>query len=155
MTPAIRHVSAIKDGTVIDHIPVEQGLRILALLRLAVHPKVATVGMNLFSKRLKRKDIIKLEDRLITSQEEDRIAILAPGATLVRIQNYQVVSKKILTLPSVITSLIVCPNHNCITNHEPMETRFHIHRAGKSVRIECVYCERMFIASDVKEYLQE
>ncbi len=149
---SVRPVAAIKNGTVIDHIPAGHGLRILSLLRLMDHPKIATVGINLPSKRLGMKDLIKLEDRAITPQEIDRIAILAPAATVVRIQNYRVVSKQTLALPEAISSLVVCPNQNCITNFEQMETLFHVQPGGKVARLQCVYCERIFLEGDIKEY---
>lgn len=145
----LRHVSAIKNGCVIDHIPAGQGLRILALLHLATFPKVVTVGLNLPSKRLGQKDIIKLEDRPISGEEESRIALLAPSATLVRIKNYRVVEKKTLETPAEIAGLLRCPNQNCITNCESMDTLFRVHRAGTQLRVQCAYCERVFRQQDM------
>ncbi|MBI4250331.1 aspartate carbamoyltransferase regulatory subunit [Candidatus Uhrbacteria bacterium] len=150
----LRHVSAIKNGYVIDHIPTGQGLRILALLNLAIYPKVITVGLNLPSKRIGKKDIIKLEDRSISNEEESRIALLAPGATMARIRNYAVIKKKTLEIPSEITGLLRCPNRNCITNYEAIDTLFHVYRAGTQLRMHCTYCERVFHQQDMTDLSQ-
>lgn len=150
----LRHVSAINNGYVIDHIPSGQGLRILALLHLAAYTKVITVGLNLPSKRLGKKDIIKLEDRSISAQEKSRIALLAPGATLVRIKKYHVVEKTTLETPSEITGLLLCPNQNCITNCESIDTQFRVHHAGTQLRVQCAYCERIFFQQDISDLAQ-
>lgn len=145
-------VSAIKNGTVIDHIDAGHALKIIRILNLADHQKVVTVGLNLPSRAMKFKDIIKVEGRELTPEEANRVAILAPTASLNIIRNYEVVKKFNLKLPEKIDHLLVCPNLKCITNHEPMDSSFKIFPVGHEVKVKCVYCEKTFNQSEIQEY---
>lgn len=146
-------VSAIKNGTVIDHISPGGAIKILRLLDLASHKKLVTMGLNLKSQANKFKDLIKVEDRELTEEEANRVAIFSPEATINIIKNYQVVKKFTVVIPKSVDSLIVCPNPKCITNHEPMATSFYVlHNGGKEVRLKCHYCEKIFNRDDIKEY---
>ena len=69
---------AIRDGIVLDHIPAEKLFKIVALLRLDTLTTPVTIGNNLMSARHKRKGIIKMADHFVSSQEIDKIALLAP-----------------------------------------------------------------------------
>lgn len=146
-------VAAIKNGTVIDHIPQGTSLRILALLNLTSYPKIVTVGLNLPSKSMKRKDLIKLEDREVTKEEGSRIAVFAPQATIAIIRNYAVVKKIELQIPEYIEHVFICQNVNCITNKDRMSSKFRIFQAGPSIHLACVYCELMYSQDDMKEYI--
>jgi len=53
-------VDAIKNGTVIDHIPAGKALNVYEILSPKTK-KVTTIGMNLTSKTHGRKDLIKIE----------------------------------------------------------------------------------------------
>ncbi|MEK7212918.1 MAG: aspartate carbamoyltransferase regulatory subunit [Patescibacteria group bacterium] len=145
-------VSAIKNGTVIDHIDAGHALKIIRILNLADHQKVVTVGLNLPSRAMKFKDIIKVEGRELTPEEANRVAILAPTANLNIIRNYEVVKKFNLKLPEKIDHLLVCPNLKCITNHEPMDSSFAVLPAGHEVKVKCVYCEKTFHQNEIQEY---
>ena len=146
-------VSAIKNGTVIDHLATGGAIKILRLLDLASHKKLVTVGLNLKSKTSRFKDLLKVEDRELTEEEANRVAIFSPEATINIIKNYRVVKKFTVAIPKVVASLIVCPNPKCITNHEPMETSFFVlHNGGKEVKLKCRYCEKIFHRDDIKEY---
>ena len=86
-------VSAIENGTVIDHIPAGQGMRIVRLLKLADHKKKVTLGLNLPSKSLGYKDLIKVEGREISVEEANQIALFAPKASINIIRNFQIQKK--------------------------------------------------------------
>lgn len=137
-------VAAIEQGTVIDHIPAGQGMRIVKLLKLAHHHKKVTLGLNLPSQTLGYKDIIKVEERTICEEEANQIAVFAPKATLNIIENYQIAKKFTLVMPEIITQILACPNLNCITNHEQIVTRFKVHQFGRKVHLQCCYCEKGF-----------
>ena len=137
-------VAAIEQGTVIDHIPAGYGMEIVKLLKLAKHNQVVTLGLNLASKTLTQKDLIKVEGREISKEEASQIAIFAPSAKINIIRNFKVVDKFTVTMPSQIERWVVCPNKNCITNHERMQTRFTVHRFGETVELKCHFCERIF-----------
>ncbi|MBI2484069.1 aspartate carbamoyltransferase regulatory subunit [Candidatus Uhrbacteria bacterium] len=148
-------VAAIKNGTVIDHIPQGTALRILALLNLTSYPKIATVGLNLPSQSMKRKDLIKLEDREITQEEASQIAVFAPKATMAIIRNYAVIKKIPLRIPDTVEHVFLCHNQNCVTNKDRMSSKFRIIQTGSSIHLECVYCERMYSQDQMKNYIHD
>lgn len=137
-------VAAIEDGTVIDHIPAGQGLRIVHLLKLADHRKKVTLGLNLPSELFRFKDLIKVEGREITEEEASQIAVFAPKATISIIRGFQLERKFSVTLPETITRVLSCPNNRCITNHERVTPRFSVNRYGVNVHLQCHYCEKSF-----------
>ncbi len=144
-------VFAIKDGTAIDHIAAGQALKIIRILNLASDNHIVSVGLNFPSKKLKFKDLIKVENRELTPEEISRVAILAPEATINIIRNFEIYKKFQAEIPDTIEQLIVCPNIKCITNHEPMNTIFHV-QAEKMVQLKCHYCERTYSQDEIKDY---
>lgn len=137
-------VAAIESGTVIDHIPAGQGMRIVRLLKLADHKKKVTLGLNLPSQTLGYKDIIKVEGREISEEEANQIALFAPKATINIIRSYQIEKKFTVSIPAMITKFLLCPNQKCITNHESTETKFTVNHYGRKVLLQCCYCEKGF-----------
>ncbi|MDD5040468.1 MAG: aspartate carbamoyltransferase regulatory subunit [Patescibacteria group bacterium] len=142
-------VYAIKNGTVIDHIPEGKGVEIIDLLRLRQWRKIVTVGIGFSSKKYGKKDIVKIENKELTAEEANKIAIIAPTATLNIIRNFERVSKQNVKLPEVIEGILKCPNPACITNHEPVTTKFFHDETGE-LHMRCWYCERYFKATDVE-----
>lgn len=143
-------VSAIQNGTVIDHITSDQTLRIIHMLKLLSKKHTVTVGFNLPSKRMKMKDLIKIENHVLTNKEANEITVFAPEATINIIKDFEVVKKITTSLPSSIGGVFVCPNHNCITHQEQIESFFNIVEVGKQVNLVCKYCERAFERNQVK-----
>lgn len=141
-------VYAIKNGTVIDHIPEGKGMEIIDLLNLRKWKKIVTLGIGFNSKRYNKKDIIKIENKELTPEEANKIAIIAPTATLNIIRDFKLVKKTKLKIPDVIKGIIKCANPACITNNEPVKTKFS-HEPGKKLRIHCDYCERYFDEEDI------
>ncbi|MCC5831521.1 MAG: aspartate carbamoyltransferase regulatory subunit [Chlamydiales bacterium] len=137
-------VAAIGEGTVIDHIPAGEGMRIVRLLELAGHRHQVTLGLNLPSKRLGYKDLIKVEGREVTEEEASQIAIFAPHATINIIRGYRIAKKFTVTLPEKVSQVLCCPNERCITNHESTPTRFEVSKRIRSVQLKCYYCEKSF-----------
>jgi aspartate carbamoyltransferase regulatory subunit len=137
-------VAAIEHGTVIDHIPAGQGMRIVRLLKLADHKKKVTLGLNLPSQSLGYKDLIKVEGREVSEEEANQIALFAPKATINIIRNYQIEIKFSVSLPQTISKILNCPNQKCITNHEHVVSRFNVSRFGHKVMLQCDYCEKVF-----------
>lgn len=143
-------VSAIQNGTVIDHITSDQTLRIMHMLRLLDKKHMVTVGFNLPSKRMKFKDLIKIENHELLPEEANQITVFAPDATINIIKNYEVVKKLSTSLPEYIKSIFICPNLECITHSEPVESFFHIQETGKVMKLACKYCEKSFDRNQVK-----
>jgi len=144
-------VSKIHSGTVIDHIPAGYALDVLRIL--GIHGKnlsgVVTLAMNVPSQKMGRKDIVKVEGRELSEQEVNKIALIAPDATINIIRNYEVVEKIKVKLPNVIRNVIKCPNPTCITNgREPIEPRFIV-ESRSPLRLRCYYCGRSLDKSDI------
>ena len=134
-------VAALENGTVIDHIPSEKLFTVVSLLGLEHMSNNITIGFNLQSKKLGKKGIIKIADKFFTDDEINRIAVVAPNVKLNIIRNYEVVEKRELTLPDELIGIVKCANPQCITNNEPMPTRFHVIDKDQCV-IRCHYCEK-------------
>lgn len=145
-----RSVSAIENGIVIDHIPAGQSLKIMRLLHVVNSKQRVTLGLNLRSTSLKLKDLIKIENRLLTPQEIDHVAIFAPGATVSRIENFKVSEKAKCELPKTIRDILVCPNQNCIN---PIESKgfFKLEGSPNQIKLRCFYCEKQFERDQVEE----
>ncbi|MBN1767501.1 MAG: aspartate carbamoyltransferase regulatory subunit [Prolixibacteraceae bacterium] len=135
-------VSAIKDGTVIDHIPAERLFDVINILELDTCRDMITFGMNLDSFRMGKKAIIKVANRFFQGQEINKIALIAPNAKLNTIKNYHVVEKRVVEIPSEITNIVKCFNPKCITNHEAITTRFKV-ISKKPIELRCMYCEKI------------
>ncbi len=142
-------VSAIANGTVIDHIPAEVTFKIVQILDLYNHPEAITIGTNLNSKTLGKKGIIKISDRFLSDEEIGRLSVVAPNVTLNIIKDYQIVEKKFVQYPKLIVGVVKCSNPKCVTNHQPIATKMEVFdMAQKSLR--CVYCERVMQQNEVE-----
>lgn len=135
-------VSAIKDGTVLDHIPSGQVFKVIDILGLAHTPRPVTFGINLDSKSMGRKGIIKVSERFFKDNELNKIALIAPNVSVNIIRNYEVVEKKVISLPDTIVGIAKCMNPMCVTNHQNIETKFAIVKNGENVDFLCHYCEK-------------
>ena len=135
-------ITPIKDGTVIDHITPGCALKVLRVLKIPESTSsVVSVLMNVSGKKGK-KDIVKVENRELDPKELDKIALLAPRATINIIRDYEVVKKHIVEIPDEVIGITRCSNPTCISNaREPVESRFHV-ISKDPPRIRCYYCER-------------
>ena len=143
-------VTAIKNGTVLDHIPAEQIYRVMDILELRGAPNQITVGINLESKSYGTKGIIKIADRWLEDAEVNRLALVAPNATINIIKDFQVIEKKVIRTPKEITGIAKCSNPKCITNHEPIKTRFTTIEKDGEISLLCHYCEKVTPAQNIK-----
>lgn len=146
-------VEAIANGTVIDHIAPGQAINILRMFKFLSKNNQLTVGFNLRSGALGRKDIIKIADVVFSPSQTEQLAILAPNATINQIENFKVVDKYKLRLPRETVGDFTCPNSNCITHLDKAATpRFRISRDGETIMMRCHYCERVFERDVVLKY---
>ncbi|MCR5573738.1 MAG: aspartate carbamoyltransferase regulatory subunit [Bacteroidaceae bacterium] len=134
-------VAALKNGTVIDHIPSDKLFTVVSLLGLEHMTNNITIGNNLDSKLLGKKGIIKIANKFFSNDEINRIAVVAPNVRMNIIRDYEVVEKRQLQLPDELIGIVKCSNQKCITNNEPMPTRFHVIDKDNCV-IKCHYCEK-------------
>lgn len=140
-------ISAIKNGTVIDHITSGMSLKVLKILSITERKVDSTlsVAMHVPSKKGNWKDIVKIEDRELDANEVNKIALIAPSATINIIRNYNVAEKRRVSLPDVVRGIVRCANPTCITNSsepaEPVETEFMVESKAPP-KLKCKYCER-------------
>lgn len=135
-------VSAIKDGTVIDHIPAQSVFKVISILNLDKIDNHITFGTNFESKKLGLKGIIKISDKYFEQDEINKIALIAPDAKLNIIKDYDVIEKKVVEVPEKIVGIVKCVNPKCITNHEGITTKFTI-ISKQNVALKCHYCEKI------------
>ena len=141
-------VSALENGTVLDHIPAENVYKALRILNLKGIENQITIGINLNSKQHGKKGIIKIADKFFEDNELNRLALLAPEATVNVIRDFKVVEKKKVELPKEIFGIAKCRNPKCVTNHQPITTRFTVNVKGNETSLLCHYCEKI---SDTKK----
>lgn len=135
-------VSAIKNGTVIDHVPASVLFNVVSILKLDTLDTMITIGNSLESKKLGKKGIIKLSEVFFQDNDINKIALVAPCAKLNIIRNYEVVEKKVVEIPDEIVGIVKCVNPKCITNNEDVTTRFKV--VSKSeIKLKCHYCEKI------------
>ena len=141
-------VSALCNGTVIDHIPADKLFAVVNLLDIPTMGNNVTIGYNLESKKLGKKGLIKISDRFFTDDEINKISVVAPNVVLNTIRDYNVVEKREVKMPDEIHNIIKCNNLNCITNNEPMETHFYV--ANRETHtLKCRYCEKEVSLDDI------
>lgn len=141
-------VAALENGTAIDHIPPSQLFKVAKLLGLENMDNTITIGNNFQSKKMGCKGVIKISNKFFEEDEINRIALIAPKVILNIIRDYEVVEKKTVTLPEELVGLVKCNNPKCITNNEPMPSRFEVIDKEKGT-IKCRYCERKINKEDI------
>lgn len=144
-------VEAIKHGTVIDHIPEHLGFKLLTLFRLTEIRQRITIGLNLPSGEMVKKDLIKIENVFLNDNQINQLAIYAPCATVNLIENYKVVAKIGPTLPKFIERVLSCPNTNCISNNNWVISSFNVQKNKETIYLICKYCEQQFSHNIVLE----
>jgi len=142
-------VSAIKDGTVIDHIPAKALFKVIDILGLDHIENQITFGTNLESKKLGLKGIMKLSGVFFRQEDLDRIALVAPDVKVNIIRDYEVVEKKVVEIPEKIEGIVKCVNPMCITNHEEVKTKFTL-VTRQPVSIKCHYCTKITDANNME-----
>jgi len=144
------YVKKIKDGTVIDHITPGYALEVLMILGIdGKDGEVVSTAINVESKRHHHKDIVKIQNRELRPAEVDKIALIAPNATINIIRDYGVVSKNVVELPPTIRGMMKCDNPSCISNsREPIEAQFGVEQS-RPVRLRCYFCGHIMEREDI------
>ncbi|QOJ79163.1 aspartate carbamoyltransferase regulatory subunit [Infirmifilum lucidum] len=139
-------VRKIKDGTVIDHIPAGRALDVLKILGISgKEGMTVALVMNVESRKLGRKDIVKIENRFLKPEEVDKIALIAPTATINIVRDYEVVEKRRVVVPDEIVGILKCVNPLCISNspREPVVPRIAV-VSRQPLKLRCTYCDEEF-----------
>ena len=144
-------VRRIKEGTVIDHIDEGKGLQVLGALRInGQDGSLITIALNVPSGKFKKKDIIKVENKFLADDDTNKLAVIAPKATINIIKNYKLVEKRRVALPNEIDRIFRCSNPDCITNsQEHIESIMDvIDKEGRVLK--CRYCGRVLDVNRLK-----
>ena len=149
----MRRVTAICNGTVVDHVPAGRAILVLRMLRLDIgRSNPISLVMNVPSAKLGRKDVLKIEDRELSQEELDRLALIAPAASISIIRNYSVAEKMQADLGEELVNIARCSFWNCITqnSHEPLPHKLRVANVDP-LEIRCSYCGR---AQDMDEIVE-
>lgn len=136
-------VSAIRNGTVIDHIPSDVVYQVFGILNLDQTSNQVYLGTNLDSKKLGKKGIIKISGKYFEDNEISKIALVARNATLIEIKDYEVTKKENIHLPESVSTIVKCINPKCVTNNQNVPTSFTVTKDHKgNMKLFCKYCEK-------------
>jgi aspartate carbamoyltransferase regulatory subunit len=136
------NVSAIADGTVIDHIPAEHTFKVAAILNLPLFREVVSIASNLDSGTMGKKGLIKVGGLSLRERDVHKIALVAPDATVNIIKDFKVIKKFKVSVPDELDDIVKCFNPHCITNREQVRTRFIVETKEPLV-LRCHHCERV------------
>lgn len=144
-------VRRIKEGTVIDHIDEGKGLQVLDALRIdGKDGSLITIALNVPSGKSKKKDIIKVENKFLKDDDTNKIAVIAPKATINIIKNYKLIEKRRVSLPNEIDRIFRCSNPDCITNSaEHIESVMDL-IDKETMILKCRYCARILDVTEIK-----
>ena len=135
-------VSAIQNGTVIDHISADKLFQVIRALDLSDCTEEILMGNNLTSHKLGKKGIIKCKEKFFKKEEINKIALITPHATLITIRDYEVVEKIEIDIPDTIEGMVKCFNPKCITNNEAVMQKFTV-IDKEDVKLQCRYCQKI------------
>lgn len=140
-------VTALKEGTVIDHLACGTALKVIQALNIE-KDKTLLIGLNLESKKLGSKDLIKIENKELSQEEVNKVAILSPGATFSIIREFEVADKVFPELPEFVEGIVKCTNPSCVTNKYDMPSVFKV-VSRDPVKLGCKYCESSFKKEEI------
>ena len=143
-------ISPIENGTVIDHITAGEALNVLRIIGITgTTQESISVATNVESGKIGYKDIVKIKNRELRKDEVDKIALIAPKASINIIRDYKVWEKKGVEIPSEVLGIVRCPNPGCISNtHEPIQSKFEVLPGG----LHCIYCDWV-ITGDITSHI--
>ncbi|MEE8186296.1 MAG: aspartate carbamoyltransferase regulatory subunit [Nitrososphaerales archaeon] len=143
-------IRRIQNGTVLDHLKAGSSLHVFSALDISGEDgNQVSVAMNVPSKRIVKKDIIKVENRFLRAEETNRLALMAPNASVNIVRDYKVVEKRNVEVPSSFVNIFKCTNPTCITNsNEPIVPELKVIRSNPAV-LQCRYCSRILQVEEV------
>ncbi len=146
-------IAKIRTGMVIDHIPAGKAFLISQVLGLKYVAResgeIIAIGVNFESPSMQKKDIIKVGNFLLTQEMLNTIALIAPHATVSRIEDGEVTEKRKVRIPDSVGDVVICPDSFCITNHEEVPGKFLVIDKDP-LTLKCHYCETAFFGPLIK-----
>lgn len=137
-------VRKIPDGTVIDHITAGKALSVLRLLGDPQDNGVTiALVMNVSSSKMGKKDIVKVEGKEVSEEQVQRLALIAPRASVNIVRSYRVVAKKNAVPPRTLRGILSCTAPTCVSVREKDSAPSIFFISGRSpLRYRCKYCGR-------------
>ena len=144
-------VSAIRSGTVIDHIPSDKTFQVINMLNLEGNENQVYFGTNLYSDKYISKGIIKISDTFFKEEDLNKIALVAPTATLIEIEDYDIIKKQQVQQPDNVEKIVKCFNPKCVTNTESIPTKFKVISDHKgTMKLSCHFCEKTMAKENIE-----
>ena len=148
MNPSNKHllIPKIESGVVIDHIKAGQGTRIVEIIHAqpGLGKAMISLGLNYGSTKQGRKDMVKLHEHQLPAAALDLVALVSPGVTIKRVEDFDVVERIVVQPPRTIEAFGICQNPNCVTNTEAAVTTRFVAVDPPARKFRCVFCERVF-----------
>jgi aspartate carbamoyltransferase regulatory subunit len=143
-------VKSINNGIVIDHIKAGNGLKVFNKLFPKTDEYPTVLLMNVASRALGKKDIIKIENCF--DVDLDFIGLIDPNISVNIIKDQKVMTKKTASLPAMVKGLFKCENPRCITNNDShCSSQFELMADdNEQPKYICRYCEEI---TNYREYL--
>ena len=135
-------ITSIKNGLVIDHIKAGMGIKIFNFLNLDKLDSQVALIMNVESKKMIKKDIIKIENY-------SDFGLLSPNLTINEVENCEIIGKLTPELPEKVVDIIKCNNKSCITQTEKyVPHTFTLIDKDKGT-YRCEFCDNITKLSDL------
>jgi aspartate carbamoyltransferase regulatory subunit len=137
-------VRKIPDGSVIDHIAAGKALSVLRLLGdPEQHGFTIAMVMNVSSHKMGKKDIVKVEGMEISQDQVQKLALIAPRASVNIVRSYKVVAKRKAVPPRTMHGILSCTAPTCVSVREKDSAPSIFFISGRSpLRYRCKYCGR-------------
>nr|WP_300093863.1 aspartate carbamoyltransferase regulatory subunit [Sedimentibacter sp.] len=136
------NIDSVNKGLVIDHIQAGKAMQIYKYLNLDKMDCSVAIIKNAKSKKMGKKDIIKIEDKI--NLDLDVLGFIDPNITVNVIDNGEIIRKIKLELPAVIENVVKCKNPRCITSIEQeIVHKFKLTDKEKKI-YRCVYCDTAY-----------
>lgn len=136
------NITSIRKGIVIDHIKPGYGIIIFEYLKLNKADFTVALIMNAKSKKLGRKDIIKIENEI--DIDLAMLGFIDANITVNIIEN-EVISEKInLSLPDRVEGIMECKNPRCITSSERDIVHKFVLIDEEEGTYKCEYCDQIY-----------
>ncbi len=135
-------IDSVEKGLVIDHIQAGKAMEIYKYLNLDKLDCSVAIIKNVKSKKLGKKDIIKVENNI--NMDLTVLGFIDPNITINVIDNDKIIDKIKLELPSEVINVVKCKNPRCITSIEQeIEHKFKLTDKEKKT-YRCVYCDTAY-----------
>ena len=134
------NISGLTEGIVLDHIQAGKSMDIYFKLGLDRLDCQIAIIKNAKSRKMGKKDIIKIDGGL-NLVILDVLGYIDHKITINIIKDGEIVEKKRVKLPKIITNVISCKNPRCITSIEQELPHIFYLADPKKEIYRCQYCD--------------